>query len=337
MGKVVTLGEIMLRLSTEKMGRIQQSNEFEAHYGGGEANVAVSLANFGHQVYFASKVPDNSLGTAVYKHLRSYGVGTDYLLVGGERLGTYYMETGIGERAAKVIYDRKGSSFAMMSELEWDLDKLFLNVDVFHISGITPALSVLWREWLLDLIKKAKQAGAKISFDINYRQMLWSTKEASETLQRILPFVDYCSAGRLDAYHLLRIQECQKENETEELIACYQKMHALFPTIELFYSTKRTIHSASDNELIGTVWSPNEGYQESKSHHIHPIVDRVGGGDAFAAGILHGVLNNWELTQTVQFATAASALKHTVHGDCNQFNETEVSSFMTTGSGKILR
>lgn len=332
MGKVVTLGEIMLRLSTQSGVRLEQAQQFEAHYGGGEANVAISLANYGHQVKFASKVPKNALGEAVKKHLQRYGVDTKFLLRGGPRLGTYYMEAGIGERSAKVTYDRKGSSFAEMLELEWDLDTLFQDVDIFHISGITPALSEIWQQLTIDLIKVAKNHGCKISFDSNYRGNLWTQLEAGTVIRKILPYVDYCSAGKLDAIHFFG----STETKDKSLVEYYQEIKEKFPAVKVLYSTKRQVKSASENTLVGTLWTPS-GYYESQVHNIVPIVDRVGGGDAFSAGVLHGILTNLSEQETINFATAASALKHTVHGDCNQFSEREVQEFLTAGSGKIIR
>lgn len=335
MGKVVTLGEIMLRLSTQSGNRLVQSNSLQAHYGGGEANVAISLANYGHEVIFASKVPDTALGEAVFRHLHGYQVDTHYLLTGSQRLGTYYLETGIGGRAAAVIYDRAESGFAAMNVLEWDLATLFDDVDIFHISGITPALSKKWQTMTLELMKQAKKSGCKVSFDSNYRSKLWSQKEAGQVIRQLLPYVDYCSAGKLDAVNLLGITNEPAEQE-HELAFYYKEMHRLFPNIQLFYSTKRKIYSASANQLIGTLWQDNH-YYESDIHEIDPIIDRVGAGDAFAGGILHGVLEQMTPQATVDFATAASVLKHTVHGDCNQFNKEEVADFLRSGSGKIIR
>ncbi|WP_400243051.1 PfkB family carbohydrate kinase [Niallia sp. JL1B1071] len=334
MGKVVTLGEIMLRLSTDSGVRIAQTENLHAHYGGGEANVAISLANFGHEVYFASKIPDNGVGEGVKKHLSRYGVRTDFLLTGGSRLGTYYMEAGIGERAANVIYDRARSSFAEMTESEWKKEELFKNVDIFHISGITPALSSYWKKTTIALIKAAKDAGSKISFDINYRGKLWSQKEAGETISEILPLVDYCSAGKLDAIYLLGIPDYTGDDN--ELVYYYQEIQKKFPNITILYSTKRKVISASSNELIGTLWI-NQNYYESQNHVINPIVDRVGAGDAFSGGVLHSILVQTPPQEIINFATAASALKHTVYGDCNQFSEPEVISFLLAGSGKINR
>ncbi|MER2079741.1 sugar kinase [Psychrobacillus psychrotolerans] len=337
MGKVVTLGEIMMRLSTNQGERLAHAQQLEVCYGGGEANVAVSLANYGHEVAFASKVPNSALGQSVKKFLNSYGVSTTHLLFGGQRLGLYYMEAGVGKRSANVIYDRVGSSFGNMKKIEWDLDALFEGVDLFHISGITSALSKEWKKLTMDLIKTAKKAGVKISFDINYRSKLWSLEEAREIIKLILPYVDYCSAGDMDARYLLNISEYSENKDIKnEMIYYYQEMQKLFPNIEVFYSTKRIIHSATENDLTGNLWIDKK-YYESDCHNINPIIDRIGGGDAFSGGILHGLLCQNDPQTIINFAAAASALKHTVQGDCNQFSVSEVNSFLETGSGKINR
>ncbi|WP_270659799.1 sugar kinase [Enterococcus thailandicus] len=334
MGKVITIGEIMLRLSTHQGTRLAQSDALMVQYGGGEANVAISLANYGHESYFASKVPDNSLGDAVSKHLNRYGVHTDYLLYGGDRLGSYYVESGIGQRATTVIYDRAYSSFAQMQAIEWLPETLFSKADIFHVSGITPALSPAWRRLTLELMKSAKRQGCKVSFDINFRSKLWTQQEAGEALAELFPYVDYCSAGEMDALHLMAIEECPEGQS--ELSYYYQKMQEKYPNIQLFYSTKREVTSASVNTLVGTLWV-NDNYYESLLYPINPIVDRVGGGDAFCGGILHGILTKIAPQVLIEFATAASALKHTVEGDCNQFSEQEVKQFMNNQSGKIIR
>ena len=332
MGKMLTLGEIMLRLSTTVGERVASSNQFFAHYGGGEANVAISLANFGHTVAFASKIPENALGDGVKQHLQRYGVECRYLLRGGNRLGTYYVETGIGERAAQVVYDRKGSSFVEMTKSEWPTE-MFEGIDIFHISGITPALSKNWQQTLIELVQAAKQAGAKISLDINFRGKLWTTDEAKQYLKQILPYVDFCSAGKLDAQVFMDIPAPDKETDDRYY---YDQMNQLYPNIELFYGTHRKVISASHNILTGRLWHQGN-YVVSQSHIIDPIIDRVGGGDAFAAGVLHGIANQSSDQELIAFATAASALKHTVHGDCNLFSATEINDFIKNGSGKIVR
>lgn len=331
MAEVLTLGEIMLRLST-KENRLACTDELLAHYGGGEANVAISLANFGHQAYFASKVPDNALGLAVKRHLNRFGVHTDFLLFGGQRLGIYFLEQGVGIKAANVIYDRAFSSFSQMAANEWERMDLFAGIDLFHLSGITPALSPAWLELLIKLMQEAKSRGVKISFDINFRGKLWSQAQAAEALKQILPYVDYLSAGRLDAKYLLGI----KHAELLPLEQCYQEMQRLYPNIQVIYSTNRTILSAKHNQLQGTLYYQN-AYYESKVIDIPEIVDRVGGGDAYSAGILHGLLSECEPQVIVDFATAASALKHMVYGDCNQFTLEEVQAYLKNDSSKMNR
>ena len=331
MAKVLTLGEIMLRLSTVE-SRLAETSEMQAHYGGGEANVAISLANFGHQAYFASKVPDNALGLAVKRHLNRFGVHTDYLLFGGQRLGIYFLEQGVGIKAANVVYDRAYSSFSQMKENEWERLDLFAGVDLFHLSGITPALSPAWVELLIKLMQEAKSRKVKISFDINFRGKLWSQAQASVALKQILPYVDYLSAGKLDAQYLLGIENAQNLS----LEQCYQEMQKLYPNIQVIYSTNRTILSAKHNQLQGTIYAQNQ-YYESEVIDIPDIIDRVCGGDAYSAGILHGLLSGYSAQETVNFATAASALKHMVYGDCNQFTLEEVQAYLENGSSKINR
>ncbi|MDK2844659.1 MAG: 2-dehydro-3-deoxygluconokinase [Enterococcus sp.] len=331
MAKVLTLGEIMLRLSTVE-SRLAETSEMQAHYGGGEANVAISLANFGHQAYFASKVPDNALGLAVKRHLSRFGVHTDYLLYGGQRLGIYFLEQGVGIKAANVVYDRAYSSFSQMKENEWERLDLFAGIDLFHLSGITPALSPAWVELLIKLMQEAKSRKVKISFDINFRGKLWSQAQASVALKQILPYVDYLSAGKLDAQYLLGIENAQDLS----LEQCYQEMQKLYPNIQVIYSTNRTILSAKHNQLQGTIYAQNQ-YYESEVIDIPDIIDRVGGGDAYSAGILHGLLSGYSAQETVNFATAASALKHMVYGDCNQFTLEEVQAYLENGSSKINR
>lgn len=331
MAKVLTLGEIMLRLSTVE-SRLAETSEMQAHYGGGEANVAISLANFGHQAYFASKVPDNALGLAVKHHLNRFGVHTDYLLFGGQRLGIYFLEQGFGIKAANVVYDRAYSSFSQMKENEWERLDLFAGIDLFHLSGITPALSPAWVELLIKLMQEAKSRKVKISFDINFRGKLWSQAQASVALKQILPYVDYLSAGKLDAQYLLGIENAQDLS----LEQCYQEIKKRYPIIQVIYSTNRTILSAKHNQLQGTIYSQNQ-YYKSEVIDIPDIIDRVGGGDAYSAGILHGLLSGYSAQEIVNFATAASALKHMVYGDCNQFTLEEVQAYLKNGSSKINR
>lgn len=337
MKKVVTLGEIMLRLSTFTGERLIQAKQLTMNYGGAEANVAVSLSHFGYDVYFVSKVPANPLGAAVERHLKANGVRTNYLVKGGERLGTYYLESGSGERSAQVTYDRKYSSFSKLTADELDWKAIFAEAELFHVSGITLALSQNLRDLTLHALKKAKEYGVKTSFDFNYRASLWSQKEAAEAFVQILPYVDSCFCGELDAVYLLGLERADEAlSDAERLQVYYQKINELYPNIRYMSSTFRKIQSSTTNMLQGNFYIEGELYQ-SRVHHIDAIVDRVGGGDAFAAGVLHGIVSGASPQQLISFATAASALKHTVHGDCNLFPADEIARFAENGTGKIAR
>lgn len=337
MKKIITFGELLLRLSTRIGERTVQANELTMHYGGAEANVAVSLSNFGHDVRFVSKVPNNSLGHAAERHLRMYGVDTSHLLRGGERLGTYYLETGAGERSAQVTYDRKYSSISELTTDEIDFAEIFQGAKLFHVSGITPALSPALQALTLQALQQAKNCGVMTSFDFNYRSKLWSQQEAADAITPLLPYVDICSCGELDAIHLLGIEEAAGSLDKEQKIQYYyDKIQEMYPNITYMSSTFRQVISASANTLQGNLYTDGVLFH-SKVHHIEPIVDRVGGGDAFAAGILHGIIDGQTPEQIVSFATAASALKHTVHGDCNVFSVDEIKEFIDNGSGRIIR
>ncbi|WP_163101957.1 sugar kinase [Peribacillus alkalitolerans] len=337
MKKIVTLGEIMLRLSTTTGERLFQADQLTMQYGGAEANVGVSLSRFGHEVYFVSKVPDNPLGTAVERYLKSHGVHTEYLIKGGERLGTYFLETGIGPRSAQVTYDRKYSSFSKLTLEEVDFEKILEEASLFHISGITPALSPSLKELTFVALKKAKELGVTTSFDFNYRAKLWSQKEAGETIQPLLPYIDICSCGELDAIYLLNLEKADDGLQKEhKLIYYYEKIHEMYPNIKYLSSTFRTVISATTNTLQGNLYCEGKLFQ-SRVHQIDHIVDRVGGGDAYAAGILNGIIEQQSPQQIVSFATAASALKHTVHGDCNVFSKDEIIVFAENEPGKIVR
>jgi 2-dehydro-3-deoxygluconokinase len=307
------------------------------HYGGAEANVAVSLSLLGNDVSFVSKVPENGLGAAVEGHLKSFGVHTDFLLKGGERLGTYYVESGVGPRSAQVTYDRKYSSFSQLTIEEIAFDEVFQEATLFHVSGITAALSPVMKEVVLHALKKAKEHGVTTSFDFNYRAKLWSQKEAGDTIKTFLPYVDICFCGELDAIYLLGIEKADESlDATARLEYYYEKTKQMYPNIRFMSSTFRDVISASTNRLQGNFYTGGILYQ-SKVYQIDHIVDRVGGGDAYAAGILHGILEMMQPERAVEFATAASVLKHTVSGDCNIFSSEEIQQFSKQDPGKIVR
>lgn len=330
MAKVVTLGEIMLRLSVGGGVRLSDADEFKANYGGAEANVAVSLANFGHAAAFASKVPGNALGDGAIAHLRRFGVDTAQVLRGGARLGAYYLEEGVGGRGSQATYDRAGSAFAEMHSCEWDLDRLFSGIDLLHLSGICPALSDAWRALALELVREAVARGVRVSFDVNFRAKLWSWDECIAAFSSILPYVSVLSAGIGDVQSVLGAERTAWSEPA--LADAYARLFDAAPRLEAVYSTRRIVHSSSSNDLTGYLMERGGALVHSRTHHIEPIVDRVGGGDAFAAGVLHGVLLGWDGQRTIEFGCAASALKHTVAGDCNRFNADEVERFMQNGA-----
>lgn len=335
--KVVTLGEIMLRLSTMDDKRIIQSNVFAADYGGGEANVAISLSNFGLETSFVSKIPNNPLGESVLRYLKANGVNTENIILGGERLGTYYLEVGTGVRNSSVVYDRKYSSFSTLTYDELNLEKILDNTKIIHLSGITPALSKECQELTFKILKKAKEMDILVSFDFNYRGKLWTVEEAGKTIKKYLPFIDICFAGILDAKFILGISlDESKYNDKRELLkAYYDIMSKENKNIKYFISTQREIHSVDENSLTGFIYNDNKLYSSRK--YKFKIVDRVGGGDAFAAGALYGIYENYENEKIVEFATGASVLKHTIKGDANLVSTSEVLSFIENGVGKISR
>ena len=333
--KVITLGEILLRFSTRQDIRIKNTDEFRVCYGGAETNVGLSLTQFGHKVSAASVLPEsNPLSDAILSRMHGYGVDTNLIINKPGRLGTYYLEQGNSVRGSKVTYDRKYSSIATLENLCWNLDEIFKGVDLLHISGILPALSKKWQSWTVEVVRKAKEYGCRVSFDMNYRSKLWSYEEAYPCFQQILPYVDILSAGRLDAIHFLKVAS---EDENVPLEEIYKRVQAKYPNIKVLYSTKRNVISTNHNELQGFFVGEDGACVESKLYDINPIIDRVGGGDAFAAGILNGVLKGWDSQRIVDFGTASSVLKHTVFGDWNPFNEDEVFEFMNQKSGQIVR
>lgn len=334
MARVLAVGEVMCRLSVGGGVRLADASAFEARYGGAEANVAISLANFGHEARFASKVPSNPLGDAAVRHLRRQGVDTSQLLRGGERLGTYYLEMGAANRGSMAVYDRAGSSFATMRGCEWDLDALLDGVDLLHITGVCPALSPAWRALTLELLEAARTRGVTVSYDVNFRGKLWTWDECMEAFRRALPYVNVLSASWGDVQSALGLERTDWSEAA--MVDAYGALVAGHPGVQIIYSTRRVAHSSSSNDLTGYIYAaPGTGAAgelvRSRTHHIEPIVDRVGGGDAFAAGVLHGVMSGWDPQRTIDFAAAASVLKHSIFGDANAFAEAEVEDFLSSG------
>ena len=247
--RVITLGEILLRFSTSEEIRIKNTDEFRVCYGGAETNVGISLSQFGHKVSVASVLPEcNPLSKAVLSRMHGYDVDTDLIIEQPGRLGTYYLEQGNSVRGSQVTYDRKYSSIAILEKLCWDLDEIFKGVDLLHISGIVPALSKKWQSWTVEIVKKAKEYGCLISFDMNYRSKLWEYEEAYPCFQQILPYVDILSAGRLDAIHFLQVANAEEEVSLEEI---YRRVKEKYENIKVLYSTKRNVFSTNHHELQG--------------------------------------------------------------------------------------
>ncbi|BBN97921.1 sugar kinase [Sporolactobacillus terrae] len=334
MSKILALGEIMLRLSTDMGDLLMNSNQLNVHYGGAEANVASTLGNFGHQIYFASKLPNSPLADAAIRNLRANAVDTSHVLRGGSRLGVYYLEKGSSLRPSKVIYDRKHSALADMSLNEWDFDQLFFDVRLFHITGITFALAEKWHQFGQHLIEEAYHRGIPVSFDINFRSSMWTLEMARRSICPILPMISYCCANYLDARNFFSIDSSIARQDRME--ACYDEVSRKFPNLKAIYATNRSVVSASDNTLQGVLWDRGH-FVESPSHRLAPIVDRIGGGDAFVAGILHGILKSMTAEDTLHFAMSAALLKHTIKGDHSLLSEQDVQSWICSSNGEVKR
>ena len=338
--KVVTLGEIMMRLMPENYDRFVQANKFEATYAGGEANVAVSLANYGVNAHFVSKVPSHEIGQCAINALRKFGVNTDYVLRGGDRLGIYFVEKGASQRASKVIYDRANSAFALSTNDEYDWDKIFDNVAWFHFTGITPALSDSAAFLTEQACKIAKAKNVKISCDLNYRNKLWSKEKAREVMSKLMPYVDVCIANEEDAYDVFGIKADDTDVTSGKLnkdgyVSVASKLQKAFG-FEYVAITLRESKSANDNNWSAMLYNDGKAYF-SKEYSIH-IVDRVGGGDSFGGGLIYALLNGYENDRAINFAVAASCLKHAIQGDFNLVSVSEVEKLAGgDGSGRVQR
>lgn len=340
MAKVVTMGEIMLRLSTPGYTRFVQSDSFDVVYGGGEANVAVSLANYGHDAYFVSKLPKHEIGQSAVNALRRFGVNTDFIARGGNRVGIYYLETGASMRASKVIYDRADSAIALATEADFDFDKIFEGATWFHWSGITPAISPKAAILTKLACQAAKKHGVKVSVDLNYRKKLWTPAEAQVVMRDLMQYVDVCIGNEEDAELCLGFKPghtdvTQGALEIDGYKRIFKEMKEAFG-FETVVTTLRESYSASDNGWSALIYDGNEFYQ-SKKYNIR-IVDRVGGGDSFSAGLIHGLLTKPNQGQALEFAVAASALKHTIVGDFNLVSAEEVEVLAGgDASGRVQR
>ncbi len=338
--KIVTFGELMLRLAPEGYLRFVQSDKFQATFGGAEANVAVSLANYGEDVAFVTKLPNHEIGQMAVNSLRKFGVDTSKIVRGGNRVGIYYCEKGASQRPSKVIYDRAGASIAEAECTDFDWNKIFEGVTWFHVTGITPALSKKTAQVTIEACKAAKALGITVSTDLNYRKKLWTKDEAKETMTEVCKYVDYCIANEEDAKDVFGIEAENTDIESGKLnregyISVAKQLTDMFGFKGVAITLRESI-SANDNKWSAMLYTDSEAYF-SRKYDMH-IVDRVGGGDSFGAGLIYSLVNGFDSQKAIEFAVAASCLKHSVEGDYNMVSVAEVEALAKgSGSGRVQR
>lgn len=340
MGKIVTLGEIMLRLSPEGNDRFIQTDHFRIIPGGGEANVAVSLANYGHEAVFVTKLPQHEIGQIAVNALRRYGVDTRFIVRGGDRVGLYYAETGASMRPSKVIYDRAHSAIAEARADEFDFDQIFEGAQWFHWSGITPAISDNAAEITKQACEAAKRHGVTVSVDLNFRKKLWTSEKAISVMRPLMQYVDVCIGNEEDAQLCLGFKpDADVEGGKTDASGYHKIFEQMAKQFGFKYvvSTLRESYSATHNGWKALIYNGKEFY-ESRHYDIDPIIDRVGGGDSFSGGLVHGLLTKATQGEALEFAVAASALKHTINGDFNLVSEAEVESLAKgNANGRVQR
>ncbi len=340
MAKVVTFGELMLRLAPENYLRFVQSDKYEATYGGAEANVAVSLANYGLDVAFVTKLPSHEIGQAAVNSLRKFGVDTSKIVRGGERVGIYYCEKGASQRPSKVIYDRAYSAISMAARADFNWDEIFEGAEWFHFTGITPALSDEVAEICLEAVKAAKARNINISCDLNFRKKLWSKEKAGEVMGKLCEYIDYCIANEEDAKDVFGIEADNTDIyggklDREGYISVAKKLTERFGFKGVAITLRESI-SANDNNWSGMLYTNGEAVF-SKRYSMH-IVDRVGGGDSFGGGLIYSLVNGYDAQKAIEFAVAASCLKHAVEGDYNLVSADEVKALAGgNASGRVQR
>ncbi len=325
--KIVTFGEIMLRLTPPDYNKIDQANSFHANYGGGEANVAVSLSHFGHKTCFLSKLPPNILGDGAIQHLRSHGVDTSYVVRGSTTLGIYFLETGFGGRPSKVIYNRKHSAITRVDAKEFDFDEIFKDAKWFHVSGISLALGQRVRNVVMEALKYCKKYDVTVSFDFNYRAKLWTVEESRDAYKAVMPYVDVLFASYFDCNTILEIPA--EENITDFKIKRAKVFRQTIKNYDVKYvfGTDRTIYTATENSLAGyCIAADLEKYTDPIRFNIY---DRIGGGDAFASGVIHGLIKDFNNPcYALEFGLVTSVLKHTIYGDVCILNEDDITDYM---------
>lgn len=340
MKRIVTFGEIMMRLNPEGYRRFVQADKFEASYAGGEANVAVSLANYGNSATFVTKVPHHEIGQCAVNALRHFGVDTDKVVRGGERLGLYFVEKGASQRGSKVIYDRANSAIALAKREDFAWDKILDGVDWFHWTGITPALGGELPEITLVALKKCREKGITVSCDLNYRSKLWTREKAGEVMSKLVPYVDVLISNEEDAKDVFGIEAegtdiMSGQLSKEGYVSVAQQLVERFGCRSVAITLRGSI-SASENNWAGMLYTDDKAYLSA--NYLIKIVDRVGGGDSFGGGLIHAMLKGMEPQDAIEFAVAASCLKQTIEHDFNLMNEKEVIALMGgNASGRVQR
>ena len=337
--KIVTMGELLMRLTPPENQRFCQTKSFDINYGGAEANVSILLSQLGLNSWFVTQLPDNDIGKSAESHIKGCGVKTDYINFEGEKMGTYFFEKGISVRPSKVIYDRKHSSITKVNVNNFDFDRMFDGAEWFHVSGITPALGEECKNITKLAIKKAKEKGLKISIDLNYRKQLWSIDKYEKAMDEILPDVDLC-IGWLTSIEKksseYKVMDFIKEKFDEErFIDIFSKMIEKY-NIKYMATTLRKNFSASKNALSAIIYDGKKLYKSSE--YKFDILDRVGAGDAFAAGLIYGFNKKYEIQKVLEFATVSAVLKHTISGDSSITNADEILSMVNGNtSGSVQR
>jgi len=340
MKKMVGFGDFLLRLNPEGYLRFIQADRFEVNYTGAEANVCVSLSRLGMTTEFVTKLPDNAIADAGISLLRKYNVGTSHIVLGGERIGIFYAEKGASQRASTIVYDRMHTSISTCAYEDFDWDAIFDGASNFHITGITPALSATMPEVCVKACRKAKEKGLVVSCDLNYRKKLWTEQQAQDCMKRIMPFVDILVANEEDADKVLGIKADGSDVVHGKLndqgyVGVAQKIHETYGTPTVAVTLRKSI-SASDNEWRGMLYTDGKPFF-SRNYLIH-LVDRIGGGDSFSAGLLYGNMNGYNPQDTIEFATAASCLKQSMEMDFNLATVQEVKHLTEgDGSGRVQR
>lgn len=339
--KIVAFGELLLRLAPRGFGRFTQADEFEARYTGAEANAAVSLVNFGMEAYAVSKVPDNEIGQACINYLSRFRVNTDFIARGGERLGLFYLETGAAQRASKIIYDRSHSAIRESKPKDYDWEAICSGKDWFHFSGTAPALGENVQRVLEDGLRAAKKHGLTVSCDLNYRAKLWSPQEANRVMTPLMQDVDVLIGNEEDSEKVFGIKAEGGDAAKGRLVGESYKQVAEQLARRFGFkhvaTTLRESISASANGWAGLLYDGVTHYL-SRRYEVNPIVDRVGGGDSFTGALIYGILSGFDPQRCVDFAVAASCLKHSIVGDFNMVSVKEVEALLSgDASGRVQR